>query len=670
MTKKRYGNAALLMTLSIVSLFLLASLAASLAQESPFAAEEIGALEEEFAEEVEIIEDRAGTTPDSPLYVVDEIIENVNLAIKDGEDKAEYALEVKQEKVAEAALMLEKQKQEETAKALQKANSVSSIIEKELSPYLVELAKENGEFSQRILTALQQRTHEGWAEVGELIGEQLTAEKKIQLAAELVPKIADYCEQLSYVDYNIMVQDPYCQLENAPAWLQEAIAGEIQQREEKAIDELVQELTTCINDPRDCNCNDIPVDKHRRDCEENKALAIRCEYEQDLSACDELQSKPLVPDDVPEFLRPAFESTMSELIAKKEKEMFAKFAPPECVEAGLSTREECESLMREKYGEPPEECQQDGKFIGMEECMAIMIEKYDIPSACIQSGKPIGKDECIAIMASSGQIPAECMEGGSFIGREECEQKVVSGMISSGQIPDACVEDGQFIGREECEARMGAQAQAGLGGGGPPAECMQDGEFIGMDECIRLITEKIAAGELPSGFAGGPPGVGGFPGGLGGQPGGFPAGAPGGAPGGVGEGFEGIEIPSLPGFEHFQAAFPGGDQVLIVDDGGSQLVSKEELRQLLVQAQQAAGQESEHSAQAEQLRGAIAQLEEARDAIERGEESEGLGEEFRGSEESSGGGSGGDDSGGDSGANGGGESSDGGGGDAGGESAE
>ncbi len=582
--------------LVIISLLLLTSIA----QESPFAVEERGAFEEEFAEEIVIIEERAGTTPDSPLYVIDEIIEDITLAIKDGEDKAEYALEVKQEKISEAALMLEKKKAEETAQALQKAGKVSSIIEAELSPLLEKLAKENVAYSQRILAALEKNTPQGWEEVADLIEQQLTAEEKIQLAAELVPKIADYCEELSYIDYNTMLQDQYCQPENAPAWLREAIEGEMQQREEGAIAELVEVLTTCVNDPRDCDCSGIPVDKHRQDCEENKALAIRCEFEQEMSACEELESKPLVPDDVPEFLRPAFESTMSELIAKKEKEMFAKFAPPECVEAGLSTREECESLMREKYGEPPEECEQDGKFIGMEECMAIMIEKYDIPSECVQDGRPIGQDECIALMVGSGQIPADCMEGGSFIGREECEQKMVSGMITSGQIPEACVEGGQFIGREECEARMQAQATdmaaSAMRGDGPPADCMRDGGFIGMEECQQIMQEKFAGGIA-----------------HGGMPGEFPEGP-------SGEISEGLESLSIPGFEHLESMVPGGDQVLIVDDGGSHLVSREELQQLLEQAEQAAGQESGRREVAEQLRDAITQLEEARENVERGEQ--------------------------------------------------
>ncbi len=617
MEKKRLVSVALL----IVSLFILIIITSinSRAQESPFALEEVSVLEEEFAEEVEIIEDRAGTTPDSPLYVVDEIIENVNLAVRDGEGQAAYALEIKQEKVSEAALMLEKQKQEETAKALQKAHSVSLLIEKELSPQLAELAKENGEFEQRLLAALQQHTPAGWTEVEELMGEQLTAEKKIQLQANLVPKIADYCEELSYVDYNTMLQDPYCQPENAPEWLREAIAGEMQDREEEAIDQLVQELTTCVNDPRDCNCDDIPVEKHRQDCEENKALAIQCEFEQEISACEELEGKPLVPDDVPDFLRPTFETTMSELIAKKQQEMFNKFAPPECVEAGLSTREECEGLMKEKYGEPPEECQQDGKFIGMEECMAIMIEKYDIPSECVQDGKPVSQEECQALMISSGQIPAECVDGGQFIGREACEEKMTSGMITGGQIPEACVENGEFIGREECETRMREQAMQSMSGGGPPADCVQDGEFIGMEECTRIMTEKFASG-------------------MGGMPGEMP-------------GAGGITLPegiTIPDLTALQNALPGGEQVLIVDDGGSQLVSKEELQQLLGQAQQAAQQQgSEHSEQAEQLREAIEQLQEAREAVERGEGREQErgkfeGEEREVAEEGHGGGSEGD----------------------------
>ncbi|MEK6950389.1 MAG: DUF5667 domain-containing protein, partial [Nanoarchaeota archaeon] len=620
MTKKRQGNVAvhtsLLISFLIASLFLLISLAASLAQESPFAVEEISILEEEFAEEVEIIEDRAGTTPDSLLYVVDEIIENVNLALKEGEEKAEYALEVKQEKVAEAALMAAEQKQEETAQALERAQSVSPIIEKEISPRLLAVARDNTEFSQRMLAAIQKSTPAGWEEVGALLDEQVTAEEKIRIAGEIASKVGEYCEELSYVDYNAVLADQYCNPDAAPSWLKEAVEGEMSQREEAALEKMIQEITTCVNDPRSCRCDDIPVEKHQQECEENKALAIRCEFEQDFNACKELEQKPLVPPDTPDFLRPAFEETLAQLIEQKKQEMFDKFAPPECKEAGLTTPEECESLMREKYGEPPEECQQDGKFIGMEECMAIVIEKYDIPSECIRDGRPIGKDECIALMASSGQIPAECMEGGNFIGREECEEK----MSAQFEIPEACKDsDGKFIGREECEQIMreqvAGQFEGGFGGGGgAPADCLEDGEFIGMDECTALIQERIAAGEFPGGFPGGPSGE--FPGG------GFPGGeSPDGFPGGEGGLPEGLELPP----ELFDAGVlesltVGGDQHLVIGEGGAQLVGIEELQQLREQAEQALEQESEHSPVADQLREALTQLEEAREAVERGEE--------------------------------------------------
>ncbi len=652
--------------------------------QSPFAVEERGALEEELAEEIEIIEERAGTTPDSPLYVVDEIVENINLAVRDGESKAEYALQVKQEKVAEAALMAGEQKEEETVKALQKAQSVSLIIEQEITPQLLAVARDNTEFSQRILAAIQKNSPEGWEEVGALLDEQVTTEEKILLAGEIAAKIGDYCEQLSYVDYNVMLQDQYCNPNNAPEWLKEAVEGEITKREEAALDKLIKEITTCINDPRDCQCGDIPVEKHQRECEENKALAIRCEFEQDFSACQELEQKPLVPPDTPDFLRPAFEETMAQLIAQKKQEMFAKFAPPECVEAGITVPEDCESLMREKYGEPPEECQQDGKFLGMEECMAIMIKKYDIPNECMPGGKPIPREECEAIMVSSGKIPADCVDGGKFIGREECEEK----MMAQYDIPAACKDSsGKFIGREECERivteQMGAQIGEGAGAGGPPSECMEDGQFIGMDECTRLITEKMAAGGFPGGFPGGPPGE--FPGGgafPGGPPGAFPGGAggfPGSPPGGAG-GFpggspEGVELPP----EIFNAGIletivPGGNQHLIIGEGGAQLVSIEDLQRLREQAEHASQQEGGHSAEADQLRDAIAQLQEERERVdaegfageggEAGEEAghEQAGEEAEGEERgeesggegSSGGDEGGEDGGSDEGGNGGG----------------
>ena len=628
-------------------LLLFLILALTVAQESPFALEESAVSEEELAEEVELVEDRAGTTPDSAFYVIDEIVEDINLAVRDGESKAEYALGVKQEKVAEAALMLNEQKAKETAEALQKMKSVSGIIQDELSPRLQALAKENGEFSQKLLAAMEQDTPEGWDDVNVLISEQFTEEEKIQISSALVTKLGDYCEELSYVDYDAMLQDQHCNPSNAPEWLKEMLEGELAQREEEAKKQLVSELTACINDPRDCNCNDIPVEVHRQGCEEDKALAIRCEFEEDRSACDQLDQKSIGGEDVPAFLRSTFESTITELISKKEKEMFDKFAPPECKEAGVTTREECESIMREKYGEPPEECQKEGRFIGEEACMLVMKEKYDIPDECFPGGKPVTQEECMAIMASSGKIPGDCLQDGKFIGREECEETMISQMAASGQIPEDCLENGQFIGREECEQKMMAsgavsgsapeacleegefigqkactekmkgQAGSGMGEGGSTAsECMENDEFIGEEACMRIFQEKMGQG---GGFGSGMPSM---------PPSGIPPSEteqPS-AGGGLAVGAPSLNIPVIPdtsGLEHAQF---GGDQVLIVDDGGSQLVPREELQRLREEAERNAEMEGEHSSTAEQIREEIQQLQQDKDNAGRDERSEDAGE--------------------------------------------
>ncbi len=636
-------------------LFLLFLTPFTTAQESPFAAEEAGSVEEEFAEEIVLTEERAGTTPDSPLYVIDEIVEDANLALRTGESKAEYALGVKEEKISEAVLMVQKNNSEATAEALQKANNVSALIERELSPQLEALAKENTELSKKLLAAMQQNAPQDWEEVDQLIATQFTNEEKIRIASDLVVKIGDYCEELAFVDYGTMLQDTYCNPQNAPDWLREMIGGEIAKREEQAKEKVIEEITMCINDPRDCRCDDIPVENHRKECEENKALAIRCEFELDISACEELEQKPFVPEGLPAFLRPAFESTMAELIAKKEKEMFEKFAPAECKEAGVSTRGECETIMREKYGEPPEECQREGKFIGEEACMQIMIEKHDIPSECIKDGKLIGREACEEILVSKGIIPQECVEGGKFIGREACEEKMVASgtippecaeggkllsedeciarLVSSGKIPEQCVENGEFVGREKCEERMRSGAGGQIGGPGTgeaPAECIENGQFIGEEACIKKITDKFTAPGAGEGVPGIPGSVpihegapeapaGGVPGIVPALPE-IPAEIPGEqAPAQPGE----ITVPPvIPNVDVPPASYqPGADQHLIVDAEGAELVDKDELRKVAEEAERRAHEEGEHE-EVERIRGEIEQIHEEREQLETGAQGE------------------------------------------------
>ncbi len=467
-----------------------------------FAAEKIEAWEEEYAEEVVMIEDRAGTTPDEVLYIVDEVVEDITLLIKKGEDKAEYALEVKEEKVAEAALMVGENKSEEALVALVKANNVSDIVAQEVGLNLKEGAWKSAELSEEQLEKLKGKLplEAEWEEISKLIESQQGQEEKIKIASKLAEKIGVYCDELAKLDFQLMEEDEHCDPEQAPEWLRGYVEEDLEKRQREAEEMMIGMLTTCINDPRECDCSQIPVVSEQRDCEINTRLAVRCEFERDMSACEELEGQePMVPEGIPDFLRPIFEEKVTELIAAKEKEMFSKLAPPECIEAGLDNREdceelmiekylppeckeagayskeECESLMMEKYGSPPEECMKDGRSLSREECEAIMIEKFNIPDECIKDGHPIGEEECRALT-----LPPECKEAGAT-SREECEKVMIE-----KHVPPECKEAGALT-PEECEKVM--REKRG-GEGGPPEECMVDGEFIGQEECEELMRGK------------------------------------------------------------------------------------------------------------------------------------------------------------------------------------
>lgn len=454
-------------------------------EEEPEESEEY--FEEELIEEEILIEDKAGTTPDSPFYFVDEVVEDINLAIRDGEDKADYALDLSEEKIAEAKLMADKNKSIETEEALIRANNISKIIEQEVSPDLENETNEKMEFVRNVLEDMEGQVPKDWESIKDLIDRQKTQAEKNKIAANLAVKIGDLCGRLSLQDYSLMEAEPRCNPENAPDWLKDLIEDEIQKREEEALKMMQEILTSCVMDPRTCDCSKIPIKRHQLDCEKGTSLAIKCEFEEDFEACNELDAiGPPKFENLPPFIRDALTTTFEELVEKKEKEMFDKFAPPECNEAGAFDRESCEAVMEEKYGPTPGECMKNGRFIGPRECEELMMKKNPPPEECIEDGRFIGRDECEQMMMEKYNIPEECKgEDGHLLPEEECraimEEKGLIG--GEGEAPPECVKDGEFIGREECEAIM---REKGTREGSMPSEC----EGLTREECEELIKER------------------------------------------------------------------------------------------------------------------------------------------------------------------------------------
>ncbi|MBT4823919.1 hypothetical protein HN695_00955 [Candidatus Woesearchaeota archaeon] len=441
-------------------------------------------LEEELVEE-EVIIESAGITPDSPFYFVDEIADTFVLAMAEGEDKAEKAAEIAAEKVAEAKLMADKNLTAETLEALENAN-VSGLVEEGMSPEVEKLTQEKMEFIRKILAEMDAELPKDLNEIKTLIDAQKTQADKNQVAGKLATKIADLCDKLALEDYNLMLEEPRCDPDNAPEWLAEIIEEEIQKRQETSIHLILKNLKQCIEDPRKCNCDDIPVKSEKDKCIENSALAVRCEYEQDMKACNELDGKEEdFLEDLPEFMRDSVKETFMALLEEKDTDMFDKFAPPECKKAGVTTREDCENIMMEIHGPPPKECMEGGEFIGPEECDEIMNELYGPPDPeCMDNGKFIGEEACNTALMAAGKIPQECIEGGEFVGWDNCQMHGEGDF--DGEIAEQCLENGEFIGDEECKERLDEQMQRNKE---QSPECYEGNTFIGDDACRAIMDE-------------------------------------------------------------------------------------------------------------------------------------------------------------------------------------
>ena len=489
MQKKRVRQIVRLLFLSLISIFMLGILAA--------------AVEEE---EVVIEAPKAGITPDSPFYFIDEVVEEVKLATKDGDEKVEYALEIVKEKAAEAQQMAAENKTAALTVALVNAKNISALIEDEISPELKRQVEADSKEIQDILKQLQEQLPDE-EKIHELYDSLSSQVEKNKIAGELAGKIVSLCEQLASIDYTLMEQEEKCNPDTAPAWLKEYIETDIRKMQGQATDKFVEVLRSCVQDIQNCQCQDIPVQKMKTYCEKEKKLIILCEFEENEEACQELDSEGEYAGEelLPEFMREEFRKIMDE----SEDMMFDKFAPQECKDAGVKTREDCKKIMIEKHGEPPEECMKDGKFIGEKQCTKKMIESGEMPEECVADGKFIGEKQCTKKMVDSGKMPKQCMENGKFIGREECEQKIMDSgdipeecvekgrpigenaclekMKEAGKIPEECFDDNKFIGREACEEKMMAT-------GNIPEECIEGGKPIGEKECIGKMRD---AGKIP-----------------------------------------------------------------------------------------------------------------------------------------------------------------------------
>jgi len=179
---------------------------------------------------------------------------------------------------------------------------------------------------------------------------------------------------------------------------------------------------------------------------------------------------------MPEECREANAATTEEC----EKIMFGKYGPRECIEANIFEPEECEKYMFKKFA--PDDCREAG-ILNPEACKKYMFEKYNgaenipqdkFPIEC-QKANATTADKCDKVMRNI-YLPKECKEQ-EIDDEEKCDL-----YLQQKHMPKECRE-AEARSRSECDKIMFKKF-------GPP-ECQEAG-IEDEKECREFMFNKYA----------------------------------------------------------------------------------------------------------------------------------------------------------------------------------
>ncbi len=364
--------------------------------------------DEEIYEDIEEdaqLEETAGITPDSALYVIDDFFERTFVG-----DNPERALAYKEEKIAEAQEMIRQGKREEAHKVLEKAEKYSNILEKEVSPEIEKRTRRSSKAIKNVLDNLEDDLEgDEWKDIREKIEKHKEKEDKIATAAKLSAKIKELCESLSALDP--LEYSRACRTkDSAPRW-QRDLDKDLTEEQKKEAREFFETLSQCFQNPQECKCEDIKITAFAEKCEIIAPLAAKCD-EGDEDACDEMDE---IEDPI-DLLPPHLQDVMERVEERYGEAQFELHMPEECREAGATGEKECREVMFRENA--PEECIEafdQGKLDfenereARQQCERIMFEA-NAPPECIEAGAKTHQ-ECGKIMFQQ-HAPEECVEAG------------------------------------------------------------------------------------------------------------------------------------------------------------------------------------------------------------------------------------------------------------------
>ena len=260
--------------------------------------------------------------------------DNVVLFFSGGDAKVNLALEIREKEVNSALKDMETGDTVNAIRSLNNAKDKLKLVQENVSLNTSEKVKQSVE---AVKNKIDKNT------LPEEFYQYKLEEEKTQLTTELTLKTFEYCKALAQENYGLMLKQEKCNPETAPAGLKQEFE-QLKQLQKESFNKFMYDIRSCIDDPGTCNCEDNEDITQKAKCEQMVALAVRCEYKDEESACDELISmKPTEDSGFAESFIPSFLLDMF-----KEKEYMIDYhipksdgVPEECYNENESVKTEC-----------------------------------------------------------------------------------------------------------------------------------------------------------------------------------------------------------------------------------------------------------------------------------------------------------------------------------------
>jgi len=358
--------------------------------------EVLASAEEEFSNAE--LEQTAGFTPDSNLYFIEDKILT----------RFRNPVENKEKKVAEIREMIQEGNIDAAKKSLERYNEYANELKQEIDPESSQDAKKSAVAITRTLKEIESQIP--LEQRDEFVGGVVSQEASIVTAAEIANKIQELCKELSRLDPSTYAST--CKTgEDSPKW-QQRMDRDLTEEQEKEARQFFEIMSSCFENPKECQCNQIKTEAFKDECNIIAPLAAKCDIDGDEEACNEMDARGDPIELLPDYLQ----DVMKDIEDKYSKSEFDNHAPQECRKEGVTNREDCMRIMFKLNA--PEECSEalergeidlSNEREAREQCEEIMFNA-NAPPECVEAGLRDHK-ECGKFMFKDS-APPECIEAG------------------------------------------------------------------------------------------------------------------------------------------------------------------------------------------------------------------------------------------------------------------